>query len=403
MKTLFLAMLAACAFSHVKAQNAVKLTVKNPTNTQRHEVVETDAYALRNQLGIGANDPIRVRNAHGQLIPSQLTYNGMLLIEVAVQPKGEAEFRVEAGEPPVSVNYASGAMYPIRKDDVAWENDRAAYRVYGPALRRTGEQALGVDVWTKSTPLPVVARRYRQDYEGNVLEDSLRRNGNHEKGRQVDMATSFHLDHGDGMDGYGVGASLGCGASALIEDDRLYIPWCYEKYRILDNGSLRFTVELTFHSMPFHNDSVVQHQLISLDKGSHFNRCNVWFEGLSEKTSMAMGVVLHKEDLTSVFTDKDRVLYADPTDNPKKHNSQIYVGCLFPEGVRQTRTLMLDQPNGSIAGHAIGITHMYPEQIYTYLFGSAWSNYDVPTFDAWKRCAEEEMESIWNPLELRIE
>ena len=401
-KTLFLVVLAVLGFAHADAQKAVNLTVKNPANTQRHEVVEADAYALRNQLGIGANDPIRVRNAHGQLIPCQLTYDGKLLIEAAVRPNGEVAFRVEAGQAPATVSYASGAMFPLRKDDVAWENDRGAYRVYGPALRRTGERALGVDVWTKSTPLPVVARRYRQDYEGNVQEDSLRRKGDNDKAREVDMATSFHLDHGDGMDGYGVGASLGCGASALVESDRLSIPWCYEKYRILDNGPLRFTVELTFHPMAFRADSVVQHQLVSLDKGSHFNRCNVWYEGLTDNVSMAMGVVVHKEDVASVLTGEDRVLYADPTDNPQRHNSQIYVGCLFPEGVSQTRTLMLDRPDGSIAGHAIGIVPLRPGQTYTYFFGSAWSNYDVPSFDAWKLCANEELEAIRHPLTVTV-
>jgi len=30
---------------------------------------------------------------------------------------------------------------------VAWENDRIAFRTYGPALQATGEKAVGYDIW----------------------------------------------------------------------------------------------------------------------------------------------------------------------------------------------------------------------------------------------------------------
>ena len=43
---------------------------------------------------------------------------------------------------------ACGRQYPERLDDVAWENDRAAYRAYGPALQEKGERAFGYDIWT---------------------------------------------------------------------------------------------------------------------------------------------------------------------------------------------------------------------------------------------------------------
>ena len=45
---------------------------------------------------------------------------------------------------------ACGRQYPERLDDVAWENDRAAYRAYGPALQEKGARAFGYDIWTKS-------------------------------------------------------------------------------------------------------------------------------------------------------------------------------------------------------------------------------------------------------------
>lgn len=78
---------------------------------------------------------------------------------------------------------ACGRVYPERLDDVAWENDRVAYRAYGPALQATGERAYGYDIWTKSTPEPVVEDRYDGDLNRGI---------------------SYHEDHGNGMDVYAV-------------------------------------------------------------------------------------------------------------------------------------------------------------------------------------------------------
>ena len=68
--------------------------------------------------------------------------------------KGDASavYTIAEGTPqPVDV-VACGRQYPERLDDVAWENDRAAYRAYGPALQEKGERAFGYDIWTKVCP-----------------------------------------------------------------------------------------------------------------------------------------------------------------------------------------------------------------------------------------------------------
>ena len=50
--------------------------------------------------------------------------------------------------------FAYGTFMPQRKDDFAWENDRIAFRVYGPSLERTGEISSGIDVWCKRVRQP---------------------------------------------------------------------------------------------------------------------------------------------------------------------------------------------------------------------------------------------------------
>ena len=370
----------------------ISLIVKNTGETQRQEVVEADLQTVCQQLGVGTDDSLIVRNAFGQEITYQKTSDGKLLLYVAVQPGSEVVFTVTKGEHLSFKSYVMGKCYPERADDITWENDLGIYRVYGPALQRSGERSFGTDVWVKNTPELVVEDRYRKHLWGVGQRDSLKRIGQPEEANEIYVATSFHHDHGKGLDCYGVGASLGCGAPALMRNGALLFPYCYKTYRILDNGPLRFTVELTYNAT---TDGMTEHRLISLDRGSHFNRMTVWYDGIKEPLILATGVVLHNED--NLLLDKHYVLYADPTDNPKVHQSQIYVGTLFPKGVDKTLIL-----KGEL-NHGTGIIFGYRGEPYTYYFGSAWSGYDVRTMSQWQLTAKEYLQNLTNPLMIRIE
>ena len=312
----------------------VTVTVGNPSGMQRQEVVELDAASVFQRLGISGGRQFVVKNALGFEVPYQLTYDGKLLIEACVAPKGQATYTITKGEPSVFVNTCYGRMYPERVDDIAWENDRGAYRCYGPALQRSGEDAFGNDVWVKNTPDLVVESRYH-----NELVNKL----------------SYHVDRGYGLDCYKVGPTLGCGTPALIQGDNLVFPYCWKEYELLDNGPLRFTVRLKYNPSKYGNDdNVVENRILSIDKGSNFNKMTVWYDGLTAPADVASGVVIHTEDTENVVLGKNYVQYADPTDNPKGQNFQIYVTAIFPDGVDQTRKVMYQKPVRGKGGHARG-------------------------------------------------
>ncbi len=359
----------------------VAVSVTNPTSTPRQEVVEVDAATLRQQLNVTSDGQLRVKNSWGQEIACQLSYDGKLLFEVSVLPFGQAEYTVEQGTPTQTKAFVGGAQYQMRKDDLAWENDRTAYRLYGPAQQRSGDRSYGIDVWTKNTSRLVLDERYDKDRRGNVAEDSLRRIGKDGEAQAVDRATSFHLDHGDGMDAYAVGPTLGCGAPALMKNGQLIMPWCYNDYKILDNGPLRFTAELTYESGPYR-----EHRIISLDKGSYFNRMTVWYDNVTDTLSFCPGIALHGG---SPLLERDYVLYADPTDHPQRHQSEIYVGMLFPEGHVQTVRY---------ADHALAIARGYQGQPFTYYFGATWSRSNVSNMAAWQLQAQSQLQALRQPL-----
>lgn len=106
---------------------------------------------------------------------------------------------------------AYARLVPERMDDLAWENDKVAFRVYGPALR-SGPEDSGIDVWCKRVARPVIDKWYF-----NELKRGL----------------SYHKDHGEGLDAYKVGDARGCGGLGLWIDGKLITSDTYRNAEIL--------------------------------------------------------------------------------------------------------------------------------------------------------------------------
>ena len=386
--TLFLAFLAGFLPSQAKD---IRVSVTNTLAHARHELASLDAAPLRAKLAVSETTPLRVLNQIGLEQPSQLTHDGKLIFEVCVPPKGKMTYLIQPKAPAKQPLWVFGMQYPIRKDDIAWENDRIGFRVYGPALQQTGERSFGIDVWTKNTPIPVFSKRYLDDWRGNIQEDSLRKVGLNAQADSINRATSFHIDHGNGMDAYGVGPTLGCGAPALMGPKGLIFPYCYRDFRILDNGPLRFTLRLDFAP---NAEGITEHRLISLDKGSHFNRMTVWYDGIKSPMQLASGIVLHGE---SDLTLGDRfICYADPTDRPETWGSLIFTGILYPDGIDEIARF-------EHLNHALGIKNGYRGEPFTYYFGAAWSRYDVPTFAHWTLESTQFLDNLKHSFIITIE
>ena len=386
-----------------KAQEVIQqatIVVSNPTSTPRTELISLSMSDVKAKLGNATpkkGEAYIVKNKRGQQIGSQITHDGLLLIDASVRPHGSATYYVSIGKPYQQKVYATGALYKIRKDDIAWENDRCAYRVYGPALQRTGERSFGTDIWVKNTPDTVVYERYIKDMNGNIKGDKM-------DAKVRDILTSFHLDHGNGLDPYRVGATLGLGAPSLMVGKNQVLPYCYKDYRILDNGPLRFTVELTYNPSTVGDmKNVVEHRIISLDKGSNFNKMTVWYDGLTTPTDFATGFPIHEEDTETKTFAKDYVSYADPTDNVEVNNSQVFVGVLFPEGIDHTYYQLFDKKHDGAIGHALGLKRGLKNlEKYSYYFGAAWSKYDVRSYAEWQIRIKDYLDALKNPLQVEV-
>lgn len=367
----------------------VTVTVTNPLSIDRNgEMVEISMAEVTDRLQLPDTAQVIVWDENGLEVPYQITYDDMLVFPVSVKGDASAVYTIAEGTPQPVDAVACGRQYPERLDDMAWENDRAAYRAYGPALQERGERAFGYDIWTKNVSEPVVEDRY----DG-----------------ELNRGISYHVDHGNGMDCYAVGPTLGGGTAALFPDSTLVYPYCYKDCEILDNGPLRFTAKLVYHPLVVKGDSnVVETRVISLDKGSQLNKTVVYYSGLSEITPVATGIVLHKENPSGYGFDAAAgyICYADSTERPSGDNGVIYVGAVFPAGVQPAVCLFPEeerQERGGALGHVLGIGTYEPGGEYVYYWGSGWSRHGFAAGTDWTRYLENYAQCVRNSLVVAVE
>ncbi len=400
LSSLLLTFSAFIPSTNALASTKVVLSATNPSDVQRLEVVEFDAHTVWQSLNLESGSLLVVKDLFNQQVPYQLTHDGKLLVEVAVRPHGEAQLVVEQGMPIAMRSYVDGYFSHWRADDFTWENDICAYRAYGPALQRSGEKAFGFDVWMKSTDQLDIRYRYQLHREACEERDELRRKGQNDEANAAFDRKSFHIDHGRGLDCYSVGPSLGCGTPAVMLGDSIVMPWAFKDYKVLDNGPLRLTFQLEYPEVTIDGQKVVEHRIITLDKGSHFNKMTVWYDGFKRPMTVCSGVVLHSQNSIDLSMSKNYVAYCDPTDSPERHNFQIYVATVYPEGIDKTR-LINDawHKKQGIVGNAVGMKKgLSSGEQFTYWFGASWCKSGTADKNEWIRQIETFVDNAKNPI-----
>ncbi|MBP5380445.1 MAG: DUF4861 family protein [Bacteroidaceae bacterium] len=383
------------------AQKARRMTftVKNPTEDNRQDVVELDAQSVFRKLDIGGGRQFVVLDGDCVEVPYQLTRNGKILVQVFVAPKSSAVFTIVTGEPGVYRLDCNGRVYPDREDDLTWENDKNAWRFYGPKMY--GRGVSGFDIFTKNVPYPVQDALYHNELTSYGVNERLKRQGRGGEWAQIhrDVYT-YHRDKGQGMDAYTVGATLGAGAPATVDGNGLVMSDVYEKAEIMENGPLRFVVRETMFPGA---DGVVETRLISQDRGSHLARCEVSFDA-EQTRQVAAGIVVHKSQPATYTINKRMgyVTYADALDTPEGQNGQLYIGLLFPGRMKSIKYQSLDKERAGGIGHVLGQTTYSPGAPFVYYFGTGWSKYDVPSQGVWDALMQDYVKRLCHPLVVEI-
>lgn len=389
------------------AQQRLTVQVRNSLPFDRKgEMVEVPAGDLK-KLDLSANHKLVILDAKGQEVAYQATYDNKIIFQADVPAKGSSKYVFTTGTPKEVNTIACGRYYKERADDIAWENDKTAFRAYGPTLQKRGEKAYGYDVFTKSVPYPVVEKRYAAETSSAnwARVRALQAAGQKEKAAAVRDSFSYHVDHGNGMDCYSVGPTLGGGTAALMDDTTIVYPYCYKEYEILDNGPLRFTMKLVYNPITVKGDKqVVETRIVSLDAGSHLNRTAVRYDNLSAATPVCAGLVIHPQnpDGYAFDTKKRYIAYADSTDNVNRNNGVIYVGAVFDYQPQKTGVQWFPKPHSGALGHVLGISTYKPGSTFLYYWGSGWSKCGFPTPESWNQYLERYAQCVRHPLTVQV-
>ena len=120
-----------------------------------------------------------------------------------------------------------GRHVPERKDDFAWENEYAAFRMYGPALKAENPSN-GVDLWIKNSPELVVDTMYARELKDN---------------------RPYHINYDGNLDCYKVGHTCGAGGLVVIADGKTWIGGPYDRWEILEQTPNKFVFRLEYDSL----------------------------------------------------------------------------------------------------------------------------------------------------------
>lgn len=399
---------AAIQFILSGCGDILTVTVSNPLEADRQtELVEIPVTEVYAALGLAEDDSFVVRNAKEE-VQYQVTHDGKVVFPVTLTASQSQTFTLRKGTPAEFISKVRGDHYPNRVDDICWENDLVGYRVYG----YKEDKASGYDIFTKrNTDLLVIPEMYRKalDPEMKKRQKAIEKEfGKDSATRFNNDLMSFHVDHGYGADFYAVGPTLGAGTSALLDGEEIVYPFCYDKFEILDNGPLRFTIKLTFR--PFKigaSENVVETRVISLDLGSHFNKTVVSFEGLDTPTPIVTGMVVQDKDGKSVGdAAKGYIAYPAPTMNFESYkevdNGTVFLGHVFPTELESTELRYFSdkesKSRGGSKGHMLAHSTYDPAKPFVYYWGFGWNFWNIETYEEWIAHVEAFSVQLRNPI-----
>ncbi|NVO31850.1 DUF4861 domain-containing protein [Hymenobacter lapidiphilus] len=289
--------LASCASTKPTAAGgagSLTVTVRNRLAQARPaETVSIPATHLQALLTEFGAENLLVRDEQtGKFIVSQTVDtdgNGTvdeLLFQVASAAGGTRTFGVlgqsdGAARQPQSELTTYSRFAPERTDDYAWENDRVAFRTYGPEAERMvvaqekgGTLTSGMDCWLKRVSYPVIDKWY-----GNYPADHR----------------YYHVDRGEGYDPYHVGDSRGFAGTGVWDNDSLYVSRNFVSYRRLAIGPIRTLFELSYAPWSANGRTVQEKKIISLDLGSNLTRFEEQISADKPLPNLAIGTTLHAE------------------------------------------------------------------------------------------------------------
>jgi len=229
-----------------------------------------------------------------------------------------------------------------RFDDLLWENDRTAHRIYGHALQAAEPPSgSGVDSWGKDEAWPLADRQLRTGDQ--------------------------HTDHGEGLDFYNVGTTRGAGGLGIWHDDKLWTSRNYVNHRVLASGAETADFVVDYAPWPVDVDRTVwERRRFTLPLGTHFTRM-VSTISSDRPEPLLVGIGIGKRTTGSgagaLTVDRERGLLSWWGPQDGEHGRMAVAIRVDPAMIAEVR---------ADADNHLVLLRVDPGQPFVYYAGSAW-------------------------------
>ncbi|MDO3694367.1 DUF4861 family protein [Wenyingzhuangia sp. chi5] len=240
-----------------------------------------------------------------------------IIFQPTIAPYAKSIYKIaniSKSKVPKGENLCYSRFVPERTDDYTWENDKVAFRVYGPTAQRlneendpTGTLSSGIDAWLKRVSYPIINKWYQKTV--------------------VDKTGSYHVDTGEGLDNFHVGSSRGVGGSSVKVNGEYYISKNYTEWRTITTGPLRTSFYLKYADWKADDKNISEYKVITLDRGSNLSKIEDYITGTDV---VSVGLTLHKQEGV-VYGDKAKgwISYWEPLDDSEIGTAVVATGDSF--------------------------------------------------------------------------
>ncbi|WP_291871132.1 DUF4861 family protein [Maribacter sp.] len=280
--SLTLLLLSSCA----NKEEATTISVKNTLNVERtFETIELTKSFLKVE-DLSTTGILNTETKKLELTQTVDNDSDGVLDVILFQPKikanSEVNFKivtVKKTEKPTAPELCFSRFVPERTDDYTWENDKVAFRVYGPTAQKMIEDSIpggtlssGVDAWLKKVDYPIINKWYKKETETDG---------------------TYHEDTGEGLDNFHVGISRGVGGIGIKQDSTYCFSKNYSEWKTLTTGPIRTSFYLNYEDWDANGNKIIESKVISLDLGNNLSKFKTSIQG---SNTISAGLTLHEKD-----------------------------------------------------------------------------------------------------------
>ncbi len=353
------------------AQTSHSVIVKNSTDIERKDVVVEILLQqiFKTESVRHTTDNFIVTDKKGieyvyQIVANKDSTAFSVLVQVSLGKQKSLQLFFREGKHKVFIPKTYCKFVPERFDDFAWENDKIAFRTYGPALEKTNQNGKGFDVWSKRTSNLIIDKWY--------------------------ASKDYHTDKGEGCDMYKVGYSLGAGDAAIFMNDSIVLSPNFSQYKMITQGSLRCVFELTYPPFKAFEQTVNIHKRISLDAGSQFNRIDLTINTSADSSQAVVGIVRRHHAGINLLDEQAGIMtYWEPA---TEHDGLVAVACILPQ---QDYDMAIKQ------GHLLAPIRLHNQQTFSYHAGASWNKAQrITNSKQWIDFVYQTQQTIAQPLQI---